>query len=113
MTPTLKRSLQVLSVFLCLYTFLLSITLMGASFQLFGAGFAEELIRTCSNPFVGLFILPNPRASAPTRRRNYVWTVVPIRRCRTRAATRATYVQVAQERDIHYPAPRALPGLRL
>lgn len=56
MTPTLKRSLQILSVFLCLYTFLLSIALMGTSFQLFGAGFAEQLIRSCSNPFVGLFI---------------------------------------------------------
>lgn len=29
---------------------------MGSSFQLFGAGFAEQLIRTCSNPLMGLFI---------------------------------------------------------
>ena len=29
---------------------------MGSSFKLFGAGFAEQLIQTTSNPFVGLFI---------------------------------------------------------
>ncbi len=39
-----------------LYLFLLSIQLMGASFQLMGKGFAEGLIKTTSNPFVGLLI---------------------------------------------------------
>ena len=29
---------------------------MGVSFKLFGKDFAEQLIRSCSNPFVGLFI---------------------------------------------------------
>ncbi len=29
---------------------------MGTSFKLFGKGFAEQLIASCSNPFVGLFI---------------------------------------------------------
>ncbi len=39
-----------------LYLFLVSIGLMGAAFKGFGSGFAENLIRTTSNPFVGLFI---------------------------------------------------------
>lgn len=52
----LKRSLKIVSVVLLLYAFLISIKLMGASLHLFGTDFAEQLIRTCSNPFVGLFI---------------------------------------------------------
>ena len=39
-----------------LYIFLVSIGLMGATFKGFGKGLAENLIRTTSNPFVGLFI---------------------------------------------------------
>jgi len=39
-----------------LYLFLLSITLMGGAFKLFGKAFAEALIAGCSNPTVGLFI---------------------------------------------------------
>jgi len=39
-----------------LYFFLVSIGLMGAAFKGFGKGFAENLISTTSNPFVGLFI---------------------------------------------------------
>lgn len=39
-----------------LYLFLVSIGLMGAAFKGFGRDFAENLIRTTSNPFVGLFI---------------------------------------------------------
>jgi len=35
---------------------LLSITVMGTAFKLFGKGFATQLIESCSNPFVGLFI---------------------------------------------------------
>ncbi len=38
------------------YCFLISIGLMGAAFKGFGKGFAESLISTTSNPFVGLFI---------------------------------------------------------
>jgi sodium-dependent phosphate cotransporter len=45
--------LQLLA-FLCL--FLVSINLMGASLKMFGVGFAESLIASTSNPFVGLFI---------------------------------------------------------
>ena len=41
---------------LLLYVFFVSISLMGASFKFFGAGFAERLLATTANPFVGLFI---------------------------------------------------------
>lgn len=43
-------------VFFFLYLFLVSISLMSHSFKGFGKGFAEQLITTTSNPFVGLFI---------------------------------------------------------
>jgi len=56
MNSTRQRLLQVLAVLFCLYCFLVSIKLMGGSFKFFGAEFAEQLIRTCSNPLVGLFI---------------------------------------------------------
>ena len=39
-----------------MYTFFLSITLMGDSFKFFGSGFAEQLLATTANPFVGLFV---------------------------------------------------------
>jgi sodium-dependent phosphate cotransporter len=39
-----------------LYLFFVSIGLMSASFKFFGKGFAEQLLATTSNPFVGLFI---------------------------------------------------------
>ena len=39
-----------------LYIFLVSIGLMGAAFKGFGKGFAENLLKTTSNPFVALFI---------------------------------------------------------
>jgi sodium-dependent phosphate cotransporter len=39
-----------------IYLFLVSIGLMGTAFKGFGRGFAEQLILTTSNPFVGLFI---------------------------------------------------------
>jgi sodium-dependent phosphate cotransporter len=39
-----------------LYLFFVSIELIGAAFKGFGKGFAERLISTTSNPFVGLFI---------------------------------------------------------
>lgn len=47
---------KILAVAALLYLFLVSISLMGAAFKGFGKGFAENLIRTTSNPFVGLFI---------------------------------------------------------
>ena len=39
-----------------LYLFFLSISLMGASFEFFGSAFAERLLATTANPFLGLFI---------------------------------------------------------
>ncbi len=47
---------RLLLVGVLLYLFLVSIGLMGAAFKGFGKGFAENLIRTTSNPFVGLFV---------------------------------------------------------
>jgi len=52
----LKNAVKVLLFIIVLYLFLLSIQLMGASFKLLGEGFAETLIQTTSNPFVGLLI---------------------------------------------------------
>lgn len=43
-------------LFCCLYMFLFSLELMGASLRMFGEGFAESLIATTTNPLVGLFI---------------------------------------------------------
>jgi sodium-dependent phosphate cotransporter len=56
MKKSLKTLLSILSVFILLYFFLISIGLMSAAFKGFGKGFAENLIKTTSNPFVGLFI---------------------------------------------------------
>ena len=39
-----------------LYLFLYSINLLGHSFKLFGKDFAESILRTTSNPFLGLFL---------------------------------------------------------
>lgn len=51
--PTYLR-ITVLSTFL--YLFLVSISLLGSSFRLIGGGFAEQLLVTAQNPFLGLFI---------------------------------------------------------
>ncbi|MBC8182289.1 Na/Pi symporter [candidate division KSB1 bacterium] len=48
--------LRILSLIALLYIFMLSITMMGSAFKLFGKGFANQLIATTSNPFVGLVI---------------------------------------------------------
>ncbi len=47
---------KVILVIVFLYLFLVSIGLMESSFKGFGKGFAENLLNTTSNPFVGLFI---------------------------------------------------------
>lgn len=47
---------KVLLLFLLVYLFLLSITLMGSAFKFFGKDFANRLISTTSNPLVGLVI---------------------------------------------------------
>jgi len=56
MKKKLEIVYKILAVAVLLYLFLVSISLMGAAFKGFGKGFAENLIRTTSNPFVGLFI---------------------------------------------------------
>ena len=52
----LRRTLRVCTIVFLLYIFLVSIGLMGVAFKGFGKEFAENLIRTTSNPFVALFI---------------------------------------------------------
>ncbi len=47
---------QIILLFTVLYLFLVSIGMMGASFKLFGKGFAEQLVATTANPLVGLFV---------------------------------------------------------
>ncbi|MDP8259945.1 MAG: Na/Pi symporter [Candidatus Gygaella obscura] len=56
MKNAFKRNFRILSVITLLYLFLVSIKLIGSSFKMFGSGFAENLICSCSNPIVGLFI---------------------------------------------------------
>jgi len=47
---------KILAAAFLLYMFLISIGLMGSAFKGFGKGFAQNLIETTSNPFIGLFI---------------------------------------------------------
>ena len=54
--PKLSTILKPVGLAFFLYLFILSITLLGASFKLFGKEFAETLLTTTSNPIVGLFI---------------------------------------------------------
>ncbi len=51
-----KTLAKIIIVLTFVYLFLVSIGLMGAAFKGFGKGFAESLIKTTSNPLVGLFI---------------------------------------------------------
>ncbi|MBU4342685.1 MAG: Na/Pi symporter [Candidatus Omnitrophica bacterium] len=51
-----KIFLKIVLVLTFVYLFLVSIGLMGAAFKGFGKAFAENLIRSTSNPFIGLFI---------------------------------------------------------
>ncbi len=53
---SLPRPVRLGLLLLLMYVFFLSITLMGDSFQFFGRGFAEQLLTTTANPFVGIFI---------------------------------------------------------
>ena len=48
--------MKVSALFSLLYLFILSITLLGASFKLFGAEFAETIFEATSNPVVALMI---------------------------------------------------------
>lgn len=47
---------KIVTILALLYLFLVSISLLSASFKIFGKDFANMLIQTTSNPFVGLFI---------------------------------------------------------
>ncbi len=51
-----KVILKIIGVAVFLYLFLVSIQLMGSSLKGFGKDFAQNLLATTSNPFVGLFI---------------------------------------------------------
>lgn len=51
-----KTAVNIILLIIALYVFILSIQLMGASFKMMGKGFAEGLIKTTSNPVVGLLI---------------------------------------------------------
>ena len=51
-----KVPAQVLGLIAVLLLFFISLELMGDSFKLMGSGFADSLLKTTSNPFVGLFI---------------------------------------------------------
>ena len=55
-TSLAKKILDILMLLVFLYLFLVSVRLLGTGFKMFGGGFAERLIRTTSNPLVGLFI---------------------------------------------------------
>jgi sodium-dependent phosphate cotransporter len=51
-----KTYLKIFLVITFLYLFLISIGLMSTAFKGFGKDFAENLLKTTSNPFIGLFI---------------------------------------------------------
>ncbi|MCQ9207030.1 MAG: Na/Pi symporter [Omnitrophica bacterium] len=53
---TAPHIFRVIRVFVFVYIFLVSISLMSHAFKGFGTPFAEALISTTSNPFIGLFI---------------------------------------------------------
>ena len=53
---TAQTIIKALFIIFFLYIFLLSIGLMGAAFKGFGKGFAEVLLNTTNNSFIGLFI---------------------------------------------------------
>lgn len=55
MEQRFKQALKITGILFFFYLFLVSIKLMGVSFQMFGKGFAEQLISSYSNPFLGLF----------------------------------------------------------
>ncbi|UCG60471.1 MAG: Na/Pi symporter [Candidatus Zixiibacteriota bacterium] len=51
-----KIILRLLALFALVYLFILSITLLGDAFNLFGKGLAERIFQATSNPIVGLMI---------------------------------------------------------
>ena len=55
-SPNSLILLRFLFLLLLLFGFFVGLDMMGLAFKLFGKGFAETLIESTSNPFVGLFI---------------------------------------------------------
>lgn len=55
-TDQIKGILKIVSLFILIYLFLLSITIIGDAFKIMGGGIAERIIKTTSNPLVGLVI---------------------------------------------------------
>ena len=51
-----RGAFSLLRLLVSLYLFFFSLELMGTSLKMFGAGLAESLIQTTTNPLVGLFI---------------------------------------------------------
>ena len=51
-----RKAAKAAFIFSLLYIFLVSISLLSASFKIFGEDFANRLIQTTTNPFVGLLI---------------------------------------------------------
>ncbi len=56
MSESTRTWLRPLALALVLYAFLVGLDMMGIAFKLFGGDFAETLITTTANPFVGLFV---------------------------------------------------------
>jgi sodium-dependent phosphate cotransporter len=54
--PSVPPLVRLGILLILLYIFFVSISLMGASFKFFGKDFAQQLLSTTANPFVGLFI---------------------------------------------------------
>lgn len=52
----ITRILKVILIFILLYAFLVSISLIGHSFKGFGKEFTDMLIKTTSNPLIGFFV---------------------------------------------------------
>jgi sodium-dependent phosphate cotransporter len=55
-SPAKKPWFSVLAGLILLYFFLLGVNMMGGGFKALGSGFANRLIQTTDNPFVGLLI---------------------------------------------------------
>ena len=51
-----QNILKIVSLLALIYLFLLSIKLFGGAFKMMGKGVAESIIRTVSNPILGLFV---------------------------------------------------------
>lgn len=51
-----KAFWKIVGIIACVYFFIVGIQGMGHAFKLFGKEFADEVLRTTSSPFVGLFI---------------------------------------------------------